>query len=110
MPQHDDMVLLHHMVDASRQAMLFVENRARDDLDTDMQLTLALVKAVEIVGEAAFHVSEKTRLSLPDVPWEDMIGMRHRLVHAYFDINPDILWRTVQHDLPALVFLLAPCL
>ena len=69
-------------------------------------MVLALVKEVEIVGEAAFQVGGDTRSSLPDVPWDDIIGMRHRLVHAYFDINLDILWRTVEEDLPSLVEIL----
>jgi len=62
---------------------------------------LPLVKEVEIIGEAAHQLPDKTRSSLPDMPWEDIIGMRHRLVHAYFDINLDIVWRTVGEDLPA---------
>jgi len=62
-----------------------------------------LVKAIEIIGEAADQVSADTRESLPGLPWEDIIGMRHRLVHAYFDINLDVLWRTVRDDLPSLV-------
>ena len=63
---------------------------------------MALIKDIEIIGEAAYQISPATRESLPDVPWEDIIGMRHRLVHAYFDINLDILWQTVTDDLPPL--------
>ncbi|MEI2692864.1 MAG: HepT-like ribonuclease domain-containing protein [Anaerolineae bacterium] len=63
---------------------------------------MALVKEVEIIGEAAYLISAATRKQLPGVPWEDIIGMRHRLIHAYFDINLDILWKTVQNDLPPL--------
>jgi len=63
---------------------------------------LALVKDIEIIGEAAYRISPATRESLPDVPWKDIIGMRHRLVHAYFDINLDVLWRTVTDDRPPL--------
>jgi len=77
--------------------------RRRQDLDRERLLVLALVKAIEIVGEAAYQVTEDTRAELADIPWEDIVGMRHRLVHAYFDINLDILWRTVQEDLPPLV-------
>ena len=66
----------------------------------------ALVKAVEIIGEAALQTSEVTRAHLPGVPWEDIVGMRHRLVHAYFDINLDVVWKTVQADLPPLIPLL----
>ena len=102
----DDAVRLRHMLDAAREAMGFVRGRTRADLDTDRQLVLSLVKEVEIIGEAAYQLSEETRASIPEMPWEDIIGMRHRLVHAYFDINLDILWQTVMEDLPVLVRLL----
>lgn len=101
--QKDDRIRLQHMLDAAREALSFVKGRSRGDLDHDRLLVLGLVKAIEIIGEAAYQVSEGTRTKLPDIPWEDIIGMRHRLVHAYFDINLDILWRTVQDDLPPLV-------
>ncbi len=106
----DDAVRLRHMLDAAEEALTFVRGRRRVDLDIDRQLVLSLVKEVEIIGEAAYQVSQATRNSLSEMPWEDIIGMRHRLVHAYFDINLDILWRTVQEDLPALVALLRSAL
>lgn len=64
------------------------------------------MKEVEIIGEAAYQRSGETRASIPGMPWEDSIGMRHRLAPAYFDINLDILWQTVMEDLPVLVRLL----
>ena len=96
----DDEIRLRHMLDAAREALSFAQGRTRGELDNDRQLGLALVKAIEIVGEAAAQVSEPTRRRLPDMPWERIVGMRNRLVHAYFDINPDIVWRTVREDLP----------
>lgn len=66
-------------------------------------LVLALVKDIEIIGEAAYQISPETQAQLPDIPWPEIVGMRHRLVHAYFDINLDILWRTVQQELPPLI-------
>ena len=99
----DDRIRLQHMLDAAREAVSFVQGKKRGDLDHDRLLVLGLVKALEIVGEAAYQLSEETRAELTAIPWEDVIGMRHRLVHAYFDINLDILWRTVQDDLPPLV-------
>ena len=104
----NDEIRLRHMLDAAREAMSFSNGRNRDDLDVDRQLVLALVKAVEIVGEAASRTSEATRNELPGVPWESIIGMRNRLVHAYYAINLDILWSTVQEDLPDLIARLEP--
>ncbi|MBN1936964.1 MAG: DUF86 domain-containing protein [Anaerolineae bacterium] len=99
----DDAIRLQHMLDAAREAIGFVQGRTRVDLNGDRQLTLALVKDIEIIGEAAYQVSQTARDQQPGIPWDDIIGMRHRLVHAYFDINLDVLWRTVQADLPLLV-------
>jgi uncharacterized protein with HEPN domain len=65
-------------------------------------LLFALVRAIEVAGEAASKVTEATRAELPDLPWTAMTGMRNRLVHAYFDINRDILWTTVTEAAPAL--------
>ena len=69
-------------------------------------MVLSPVKEVEIIGEAAYQLTKETRASIPGMPWEDIIGMRHRLMHAYFDINLDILWQTVMEDLPVLARLL----
>ena len=99
----DDLVRLRHMLDAAREAIGFVQRKRREDLDRDRLLVLGLVKAVEIIGEAAYQTSEEMRRQVPEIPWEDIIGMRQRLVHAYFDINLDILWNTIQEDLPPLV-------
>lgn len=106
----DDEIRLRHMLDAALEAIAFAHGRKRADLDNDRQLVLALVKDIEIVGEAATQVSEPTRQHLPQIPWEQIVGMRNRLVHAYFDINLDILWNTVQRDLPELISLLRPAI
>ncbi len=106
----DDLVRLRHMLDATCEAVAFIKDSRREDLDNDRKLTLALVKDIEIIGEAAYQISEETRQNLPDIPWDDIVGMRHRLVHAYFDINLDVLWKTVQEDLPPLVQILSAAL
>ena len=66
-------------------------------------LVLALVKSIEIIGEAASRVSAEARAEVPAIPWQQMVAMRNRLIHAYFDVNLDILWDTVQTELPPLV-------
>ncbi len=90
------------MLEAARDAMAFAGEESRASLDADRKLLLSLVKAVEIVGEAASKVSPEFREARPVIPWADIVTMRHRLVHGYFDINRDILWQTIQEDLPAL--------
>ncbi|GAB4240047.1 MAG: DUF86 domain-containing protein [Acidobacteriota bacterium] len=99
----DDRVRLQHMLDAAQQAQAFVRGKQRSDLEDDLQLVWALVKAIEIIGEAAYQVSAETKAQMREVPWNRITGMRHRLVHAYFDIDLDILWKTVQDGLPPLI-------
>jgi len=103
-----DAIRLRHMLDAAQEAIAFATGRTRSDLNDSRMLVLSLVKALEIIGEAAFRISPATRTELQDIPWDAIIGMRHRLVHAYFDINLDILWRTVTDELPDLVDVLIP--
>ncbi len=106
----DDAVRINHMIDAIRSAVRFTRDRRREDLDKDEMLAFALVRAIEIVGEAASRVSLETREQYTQVPWAAIIGMRHRLVHAYFDINHDILWTTATEAAPDLLPLLQPLL
>lgn len=101
--QSEDRIRLQHMLDAARQAQAFAKGENRGSLENDRKLVFALLKAVEVIGEAASQVSKDTRKELPLIPWADIIGMRHRLIHAYFDINLDILWNTIVKDLPPLV-------
>ena len=108
--RRDDGIRLRHMFDAANEAIGFARGCRREDLNDDRKLTLALVKDIEIIGEAACRISEESRREFPEIPWEDITGMRHRLVHAYFDINLDILWNTMRNDLPSLVSMLRKAL
>lgn len=98
-----DLDRVAHMREAAQKAIDYVEDRERGDLDADELLRLGLTKLVEIVGEAAKQVSEDTRREHPEVPWSDAARMRDRLVHHYFDIDLDILWKTVTEELPTLL-------
>jgi uncharacterized protein with HEPN domain len=98
----DDRVRLHHVVDALNSAIRFARDRERKDLDSDEMLLFALVRAVEVAGEAASKVTARTRAELTELPWDSMIGMRDPLVHACFDISHDILWTTVTEATPLL--------
>jgi uncharacterized protein with HEPN domain len=100
---NDDRVRLRHMFDAAREAIDFGRGKGRTDLDDDRLLVLGLLKCIEIVGEAAAHIGPDTKNRYPEIPWADIVGMRNRLVHAYFDIDPDRVWDTLEQDLPPLV-------
>lgn len=64
---------------------------------------LAVMKDIEIIGEAANKVSASLRDAEPEIPWRDIVGMRNRLIDAYFDIEPEFVWETVSRDLPILI-------
>jgi len=99
----DDRVRLRHIVDALDAAIRFTEGRSREDLDRDQMLAFALLHAIQIVGEAAVNITGEFREQHPQIPWALIAGMRHRLVHAYFDINHDILWTTATESVPELL-------
>lgn len=101
MSKHDR-IRLQHMLDAVEEAMSFLRGKDRKALEHDRMLVLALIKDIEIVGEAASRISDETKQAAPDIPWPSITGMRNRLIHAYFDINLDILWQTATKDLPEL--------
>jgi uncharacterized protein with HEPN domain len=99
----DDLIRIRHMLDAAREAMSFVKDRKRSDLDTNRMLVLSLVKSIEIMGEAASKVTKESRDGHPEVPWLNVIGMRNRLIHVYFDIDLDRVWDTITDDLPPVI-------
>ncbi|MHC4172476.1 MAG: HepT-like ribonuclease domain-containing protein [Planctomycetota bacterium] len=99
----DDSVRIRHILDAAREAIAFAKDRTRADLDIDRKLNLSLVRLLEIIGEAARGISQEFRDSYPALPWKTMIGMRDRLIYAYFDVNLDVVWQTVTEDLPPLI-------
>ena len=101
-PDKDRLRLLD-MRDAAEKARRFAAGRTRADIENDEMLDLALVKAIEIIGEAARHVSEETRALAPDIDWGDIIGMRNKLVHAYRNVNYDVLWDVITYRLPPLI-------
>jgi uncharacterized protein with HEPN domain len=99
----EDRIRIEHMLDATRSVARFIAGRRRGDLDDDEMLRFALVHAIQIIGEAASKVSPEGRQLMPGVPWREAIGIRHRLVHAYFDVDLDVLWKTATEAVPALM-------
>lgn len=103
MPPKDDLIRLQHMLDAAVEIIGFVEGCERSDLEKNRMLTQAIVRDIEVIGEAAGKVSLDTQNSIPAIPWPSIIGMRNRLIHGYFEVDLDRVWDTVIDDLPFLV-------
>lgn len=103
MLRREDVVRLRHMLDAARDAVGFLTQRKRQDLDSDRMLSFAVVRAIEIVGEAASRVTQDARAAFPNIPWADVTAMRNRLIHAYYEVDLSRVWDTVADDLPPLI-------
>lgn len=103
MSVRDDLITLRQMLDHARQARAMARGRQRSDLETDYMLQLALTRLVEITGEAASRVSTGTREAHPEIPWSSIVGMRNRLIHGYDVVDLDLLWNTIELDLPPLI-------
>ena len=102
MTEHDR-IRLRHMLEAAREAVSYISERERSDMRCDRMLLHSLVHCIMIIGEAAANVSADCRRQIPAIPWPDIVGMRNRLVHAYFDIDLDLVWNTIEVDIPSLI-------
>ncbi len=87
----DDTLYLGHMLDMARKAVAKARGLPRSVYDADENLRLALAHLVQVIGEAARRVSRETRNQHPDIPWADIIGMRHKVVHDYMSVDEDIV-------------------
>ena len=99
----EDRTRILHMIEAAETVADFVSGRAREHLGSDRMLLFALVRVVEVLGEAAAKVSPETRAAAAGIPWPQIVAMRNRLTHAYLDVDPDILWKTATEEIPALL-------
>ena len=99
----DNFVRIRHMIDAAQAACQFIENKQRTDLEDDVMLFSALIRQLEVFGEAAAGITQDFRANYPHIPWQKIIGMRNRLIHAYFDVDPDIVWQAVTAEIPKVI-------
>ena len=105
--RRDDAYLLDMLL-AGRDAVQFATGLTFPVFERSRLHQNAILKAIETVGEAAAKISQETRKAHPEIPPKEIVGMRNRLVHVYFDVNLYRVWQTVQHDVPRLVAMLEP--
>ena len=98
-----DLTRFQHMFDAAQAAIDHLNNKKREDLDRDRLLINGVIRELEILGEAASQITAEARSRHQSLPWREMIGMRNRLIHAYFDIDHQAVWLVVKEHLPSLV-------
>ncbi len=94
-----DLVRIKHMYDGADEIQRFTHGKTRNDLENDRLLSLAIVHLLEIIGEAANKVTPEFQNKYSQVPWKSIVEMRNRLIHGYYDIDLDIVWKTVTHRL-----------
>lgn len=98
----DDLVYAGHMLDAARKAQALLGAKGRAAYDADEALRLALAHLVQVIGEAARRVSSQFQAKHSEIPWSQIVGMRHKIVHDYMQVEDDVLWSVVTEDLPDL--------
>jgi len=99
----DDQTRIRHMLDAAYDARAFVQGKTRDDLANDRMLARALVNCIEVIGEAAAQLTQVYKDQHTELPWRQIVAMRNRLIHGYFDIDLDRVWDTVTTSVPDLI-------
>src|SRR5712671_2761291 len=103
-----DVVYVGHMLDMAKKAVSKTHRLSRGGYDADENLRLALMHLIQVIGEAGRHVSREFSDRHPEIPWADIVGMRHKVVHDYLGVDEDIVWQVVTDDMPKLVAALEP--
>lgn len=103
-----DEAFLLDMLLAARKLAVFLKDFDAGKFAADEVMQLAAMRLIQIIGEASRKVSAEYKNSHPQIPWTQIIGMRHRLVHEYFRVDPEIVWEVVSQDIPALIPLIEP--
>jgi uncharacterized protein with HEPN domain len=94
---------LRDMLDNAQRAIQFTKGMDYKSFSEDEKTVYAVIRAVEIIGEAAANIPAKVRSKYPGIPWREVKGMRNKLVHHYFGINMEVVWQTIHEDLPMLI-------
>jgi uncharacterized protein with HEPN domain len=97
-----DKARLLHIHDAAVEIQLYTQNKSFDDFHNDSMMLFASIKQLEIIGEAANQITKHRKMLYPEVQWEKIVGLRHILVHEYFDIDSKLLWNIIKRDVPKL--------
>ncbi|MBC7541883.1 MAG: DUF86 domain-containing protein [Candidatus Sericytochromatia bacterium] len=101
--QRDDLVYVHHMLETANRIIVRTQPIDRSAFDADEDRQLAVLHLIQVFGESARRVSEPFKSRHPDVPWREIVGMRTKIVHDYFETDFGIVWDVAKEKLPALI-------
>lgn len=99
----EDRIRLQHILEEAKEALLFVEGYLYNDFIKDNKTVHAVMRCIEIIGEAAAKLTNEYKEEHSSVPWNQIVGMRNHLIHVYFDVDHKTLWKTIQEDIPELI-------
>jgi uncharacterized protein with HEPN domain len=98
-----DLQFLLDMLQSAELILTYTAQCSKDEFIENVQLQDSVIRRLLVIAEAARRVSENTRQSLPNISWQEINGMRNRLVHDYDDVNLNIVWNVVQFEIPPLI-------
>ena len=101
--KNNDFIRLKHMLEAAHTCLQFGAGRKRIDFETDQMLSFAIIRTLEFFGEAASRLSNEFQQTHSHIPWRAIIGMGNRLIHTYFDIDYDIVWKAINNEIPQTI-------
>ncbi len=99
--KRDDTLYLRHILDAITTVQEYLNGVSEDQFNRTRLLQDGVIRQIEIIGEAVRHLSKEVRKTYGEVPWQDIAGMRDKLIHDYFGVDIEKVWLTAQRDLPA---------
>jgi len=94
---------IRDMLESAQKALQFVKGMEFEEFIEDEKTVYAVIRAIEIIGEAVKKIPADLRDTYPAIPWREIVGTRDKLIHEYFGVNTSVVWQTVQEDLPTLV-------
>ena len=102
MSVNDDQTRIKHIQEAAEKVLQYTQGKSKSNFEQDELLQLAIIRLIEIIGEASACLTSEFRDEHSHIPWQAIIGMRNRLVHAYFAIDYDVVWETITTAIPDL--------